>query len=99
MTMQVIPTPPTGIRRHAGLRTTLVILWAATALSAALPTVRASPAPPPAAPSTQPAPAAGGCEATGPSHDGIGKVYMGREIAQVMGHLAADWLDRPERER
>jgi ubiquinone/menaquinone biosynthesis C-methylase UbiE len=34
-------------------------------------------------------------------HDpnGIGKFYMGREIAQVMGHLAADWLDRPEREQ
>jgi precorrin-6B methylase 2 len=31
--------------------------------------------------------------------DGIGKFYMGREIAQVMGHLAAGWLDRPERER
>ena len=33
-----------------------------------------------------------------PSRDGIGKVYMGREIAQVMGHLAAGWLERPERE-
>jgi ubiquinone/menaquinone biosynthesis C-methylase UbiE len=34
-------------------------------------------------------------------HDpnGIGKFYMDREIAQVMGHLAADWLDRPEREQ
>ena len=33
-------------------------------------------------------------------HDpnGIGKFYMGREIAQVMGHQAADWLERPERE-
>ena len=31
--------------------------------------------------------------------DGIGKFYMGREIAHVMGHLAADWLERPERER
>jgi ubiquinone/menaquinone biosynthesis C-methylase UbiE len=31
--------------------------------------------------------------------DGIGKFYMGREIAQVMGHLGAGWLDRPERER
>jgi precorrin-6B methylase 2 len=31
--------------------------------------------------------------------DGIGKFYMGREIAQVMGHLAADWLERPEREK
>lgn len=30
--------------------------------------------------------------------DGIGKFYMGREIAYVMGHQAADWLDRPERE-
>jgi SAM-dependent methyltransferase len=31
--------------------------------------------------------------------DGIGKFYMGREIAEVMGHLAADWLERPEREQ
>lgn len=30
--------------------------------------------------------------------DGIGKFYMGREIARVMGHPAADWLERPERE-
>ncbi len=34
-------------------------------------------------------------------HDpnGIGKFYTGREIAQVMGHQAADWLERPEREQ
>ncbi len=34
-------------------------------------------------------------------HDpnGIGKFYMGREIAHVMGHEAADWLERPEREQ
>lgn len=34
------------------------------------------------------------------AHDpnGIGKFYMGREIAHVMGHQAADWLERPERE-
>lgn len=31
--------------------------------------------------------------------DGIGKFYLGREIAQVMGHAGAAWLDRPERER
>ncbi|MEP6755590.1 MAG: methyltransferase domain-containing protein [Chthonomonadales bacterium] len=31
--------------------------------------------------------------------DGIGIFYMDREIAQVMGHQAADWLDRPEREK
>jgi precorrin-6B methylase 2 len=32
-------------------------------------------------------------------HDpnGIGKFYLGREIAQVMGHQGADWLERPER--
>jgi FkbM family methyltransferase len=33
------------------------------------------------------------------SPDGIGKFYMGREIAQVMGHLGAGWLERPTRER
>jgi len=32
------------------------------------------------------------------NRDGIGKVYFGREIAQVMGHQAADWLERPQRE-
>jgi len=31
--------------------------------------------------------------------DGIGKFYMGREIAQVMSHFGAGWLDRPEREK
>lgn len=31
--------------------------------------------------------------------DGIGKFYMGREIAQVMGHRAAGWLERKEREK
>lgn len=33
-------------------------------------------------------------------HDpnGIGVFYMGREIAHVMGHQAADWLERPERD-
>ena len=34
-----------------------------------------------------------------PSRDGIGKVYMGREISHVMGHLGVGWLERPERER
>ena len=34
-------------------------------------------------------------------HDpnGIGRFYLGREIAHVMGHQAADWLERPEREQ
>ena len=33
------------------------------------------------------------------SPNGTGKFYLGREISYVMGHLAADWLERPERER
>lgn len=34
------------------------------------------------------------------THDpnGIGKFFMGREIAHVMGHEAADWLERPNRQ-
>lgn len=35
---------------------------------------------------------------TTPSRDGIGKVYMGREISQVMGHRGAGWLERQSRE-
>jgi SAM-dependent methyltransferase len=31
------------------------------------------------------------------SPDGIGKFYMGREIAHVMGHLGAGWLERDGR--
>jgi SAM-dependent methyltransferase len=30
--------------------------------------------------------------------DGTGKFYLGREIAQVMGHEWAGWLERPQRE-
>ena len=33
------------------------------------------------------------------TRDGIGRRYFGREIAQVMGHFAAGWLERPEREQ
>jgi ubiquinone/menaquinone biosynthesis C-methylase UbiE len=32
-----------------------------------------------------------------PSADGTGKVYMGREIAQVMGFQGSEWLDRKDR--
>jgi protein-L-isoaspartate O-methyltransferase len=32
-----------------------------------------------------------------PSFDGTGKYYMGREIAQVMGHKGSGWLERPDR--
>jgi ubiquinone/menaquinone biosynthesis C-methylase UbiE len=52
---------------------------------------RAEPSKPPA---TQPV-----YTTTQPSYDGIGKVYMGREIANVMSHEGADWLERPTREQ
>lgn len=32
-----------------------------------------------------------------PSSDGIGKLYYGREIANVMGYQGANWLARPSR--
>jgi precorrin-6B methylase 2 len=32
-----------------------------------------------------------------PGPGGIGKVYLGREISQVVGHQAITWLERPER--
>ena len=34
-----------------------------------------------------------------PSADGIGKIFMGREIAKVMGHPGIGWLERTEREK
>ena len=34
-----------------------------------------------------------------PSRDGIGKVYMGREISHVMGFQGASWLERASRDR
>ena len=34
-----------------------------------------------------------------PSRDGIGKVYLGREIAGVMGWQGAAWLERDERQQ
>jgi len=42
---------------------------------------------------------AGPYEHRAPSRGGTGKVYLGREISHVMGHLGAAWLERPERER
>lgn len=44
-------------------------------------------------------PAETGYEVRSEHHrDGIGKFYFGREIAQVMGHQGASWLERPTRE-
>lgn len=38
-------------------------------------------------------------EACAPSPDGIGKVWMGREISKVMGHPGIGWLERSDREK
>lgn len=52
-----------------------------------------------AAPALAAQPDANGYANSGVTLDGIGKTYMGREIAGVMGHEGADWLDRPERDK
>ncbi len=48
----------------------------------------------------QPAPTGGGRYEFREDHDpnGIGKFYLGREIAHVMGHQGIQWLERTERE-
>ncbi|HXJ59464.1 MAG TPA: methyltransferase domain-containing protein [Verrucomicrobiae bacterium] len=86
----------------------LVILWLVPAepvrLSAAEASPSARPAPAPAPP--PPLSRADRAESTNRyevrtnhSADGIGKFYMGREIAHVItGPGAASWLERPERE-
>lgn len=48
-------------------------------------------------PSPPPPDAAGEYELRAGSPDGIGKFYLGREIAQVMGHLGVGWLERSGR--
>ncbi|HYH66057.1 MAG TPA: class I SAM-dependent methyltransferase [Urbifossiella sp.] len=65
------------------------LLLAFAALAAALPAAADEPAPKRAAPKYE----------TRANHDpdGIGKFYMGREIARVMGYGGASWLERPER--
>ena len=46
-------------------------------------------------PAAEPAPSR--YTAVAASADGIGKIYLGREIARVMSFHGADWLERPER--
>src|SRR5258708_1198372 len=65
------------------------ILFLSGAVSAPLPPATGSPSSPAGA---------GPYEFRGEhSRDGIGKFYLGREIAQAMGHQAADWLERQAR--
>jgi ubiquinone/menaquinone biosynthesis C-methylase UbiE len=63
---------------------------------AVVPAVTAVPAPASPRAAAPAAPRYGRVEA---SFDGIGKVYLGREIAHVMGWQGAAWLEREEREQ
>ena len=75
----------------------LLMVVLATACNDAAPVSAPLPSP---APASEPVPAAGAdpnYSLREPSADGIGKFFCGREIAQVMGHEAAEWLERPER--
>ena len=84
MTLSCGPSCP----RSVGLRfAALLSVWLST-----LPQIQAQPTNQATAPETR--------YETRDDHDpnGTGKFYLGREIALVMGHQAADWLERPERE-
>jgi protein-L-isoaspartate O-methyltransferase len=70
----------------------------AAAQTARPPSTSPTPTPSPS-PSPSPAADARAYGQVAASRDGIGKTYLGREIARVMSHRAAGWLERPERER
>ena len=93
-------------RKSTWARGAVAALWAVVAAAGC--ETSAGPAAKPGAPAAAPRAATkpAGNPAGGPAYqrkrphpDGIGKVYLGREIAKVMGHLGAGWIDRPERER
>jgi ubiquinone/menaquinone biosynthesis C-methylase UbiE len=78
----------------------IALLLAAASCQRQSPAVAPAPTTAASAPTPAPTsrPAAPVYELRPASRDGIGKFYMGREIAQVMGHPAADWLERKDRE-
>lgn len=80
--------------RHACWAVLVVLLSSACARDRAAPVVAAMAQAP--APSVQDA---SGYTQVPRSPDGIGKAYLGREIAGVMGWQGAAWLEREERER
>ena len=80
-----------GFRPGAGLRRGLILALLLSPLASWAQAPRSAQPGPPAAPPYE--------FRTKHSPDGIGKFYLGREIAQVMGHQSAEWLERPERDR
>lgn len=73
----------------------LLLLTVTLSITAACIPGATTTSPTPAPPST---PATRYTERT-PTPGGTGKVYLGREIAQVMGVGGASWLERPQREQ
>jgi len=83
-------------------RNAVVVVWLVALLCGpvVVDRIAAQDGAPPAAGFPSPSADEGGRYEFRTKHDpnGIGKFYMGREIAHVMGFIAADWLERPERE-
>lgn len=87
------------IRSTAAALLSAALLLAASAGCSARPSSEPAAGAPASAPAAAPDAASRAYGEVPPSRDGIGKTYMGREIARIMSHRAAGWLERPERER
>ena len=83
-------------RRHPALTAFLLLLVTVVLYLWTKPAAAASAAGSSAAPAKVAPPDYGSCP---PSPDGIGRTWMGREIAQVMGHPGIGWLERDNREK
>ncbi len=81
------PAPPDEYLAMTGTRR-LMLNWLATALLSVV-----------AGPQAMAQKESSRYRRTAPGPDGIGKNYMGREIAGVMGWQGAAWLERQEREK
>lgn len=75
----------------------LVLLMALGCACGGAPAVPEPPVEPPSGEVAAPAAHPGYETRPSETRGGLGKWYMGREIARVMGHEGAEWLERPER--
>ena len=79
------------LKRYPVLSSVLLLGGAVGLFVWSRPVAAVAPAVPAAAPAKY--------DSCAPSRDGIGKVWMGREISHVMGHPGIGWLERTEREK
>lgn len=86
------------LKRYPVLSSVLLLGGAVGLFVWSRPVAAVAPAVPAAAPAV-PAAAPAKYDSCAPSRDGIGKVWMGREISHVMGHPGIGWLERTEREK